>query len=276
MSPPTVLITGPCGFLGGRFLDVLTHAAPRPEVVGWRRALDPPSGAPREIVDDLSATSLADVLAELRPAHLVHLAGLVPPADDAALWTANVGLASILLDAVRIASPHTRVLLIGSAAEYGPARIPRIGEDQPCAPTTTYGRAKLCQTLLARHYHRSWGVPVMIARPFNVIGPGMSSCTVVGAICEQLAAARADGVVKLGNLDSARDFLDVRDVAAACWQIARRGAPGQVYNVCRGEAHTIRDVAALAIAISGIRVTVKSDAARFKAGDFDYSCGDGA
>ena len=101
----------------------------------------------------------------------------------------------------------------------------------------------------------------MIARAFNHIGPGQNERFVVASLAAQLARIAGGGPPQLfvGNLNAARDFLDVRDVVAAYVALARDGERGEVYNVCSGRAVTIRDVLRELIAIARVPVEVRED-----------------
>src|SRR5215469_11201962 len=107
---------------------------------------------------------------------------------------------------------------------------------------------------------------VVVARSFNHIGPGQSDRFVVPSLAAQLAAVAGGGspVLLVGNLNAARDFLDVRDVVAAYCALARDGVPGETYNVCSGTPVKVRDVLRDLIAIAGVAVEVREDPQRFR------------
>ncbi len=270
-----VLVTGHSGFTGRHLVDYL-HARSEPiRVVGFDLHESADARVERQFVGDLrEIESITAALAACRPDTIIHLAGRMPPATEAELRTANVDGTRNLLEAVRAAKISPRVLVIGSAAEYGPTDAPRIGEDNPCNPATAYGRAKLAQTQLCQHYCAEFALPIVIARPFNLFGPGMPPQTVIGEICSQIAREPPDRIIRLGNLSSARDFLDVRDAVAAYWLIAQQGAVGEIYNVCSGESTTIRELADTLIDIVGEPYSVESCSERFHQGDIRHSCGE--
>lgn len=272
-----VLVTGYAGFTGRHLVAFLRRQSPPPRVIGLdaRRADD--VGADEVYVGnvgDVAATRR--LLAVVRPRAIIHLAGRMPPASDSELWLGNVGATFGLLEAVRDEAPEARVLLVGSAAEYGPTPLEPVREDQPCHPNTVYGRSKLAQTLLGRQVHQAFHLPILSARPFNLFGPNMPPRTVIGEIGAQLVAPDSDRRIRLGNLDSARDFLDVRDAVAAYWALAQCGRPGEVYNVCTGRAVTVRELAERLIRLAGGRHEVQFEPGRLKSNDVDYSCGDGS
>ena len=226
------------------------------------------------IIGDLHDTpTLLQVLNDLRPAIILHLAGCVPPASDEKLWSSNVEATRKLLEAVEATKLKARIVVVGSAAEYG-ATEEAISEGDPCNPTTAYGRTKLAQTRLCERCAMEFDLNIAVARAFNLYGPGMSTHTVIGEICGQIARAEDGGFVELGNVASARDFIDIRDAVAAYWALATHESPGVVFNVCAGRAVTIGDVAQRLIELSGRQLSVRTVAERMHADDFHRSCGD--
>jgi nucleoside-diphosphate-sugar epimerase len=271
-----ILVTGHAGFTGRHLVACLRRRAGERRIVGMDARPAEVRAVDREVVGDLARSEmLCDVLREEQPTHIVHLAGRVPPATDAELWAGTVGLSVHLLESVRTACKlPPRVLLVGSAAEYGDCGAEPIDEDHEVAPATGYGRSKLAQTLLGAAYAARWGLPVCTVRPFNLMGPGMAETSVVGTICAQLAEAGAGGVLRLGNLDSVRDFVDIRDAVAAYADVLECGLPGQVYNVASGRTITIRHIAGEAVRLSEKNVRLEFDSGRVQAGDVSRSCGD--
>ena len=116
---------------------------------------------------------------------------------------------------------------------------------------------------------------MVIARSFNHIGPGQRERFVVASFAAQLAriAAGAPPRLLVGNLEAARDFLDVRDVVAAYVALARDGERGEAYNVCSGRAVTIRDVLRELIGIAGVPVEVREDPQRLRPSEIPVSVG---
>jgi GDP-4-dehydro-6-deoxy-D-mannose reductase len=115
----------------------------------------------------------------------------------------------------------------------------------------------------------------VISRGFNHIGPGQNERFVVASLAAQLARIATGGPPQLfvGNLEAARDFLDVRDVVSAYVELARQGESGEIYNVCSGAAVTIRDVLRELIAIARVPVEVREDPARVRSSDIPLSVG---
>ncbi len=271
----TVLVTGNRGFTGRHLVHYLHSQAEPIRIIGFDLCESADARVERQLVGDMNdIETITSALAACRPDTIIHLAGRMPPATDAEMWSTNVGGTFNLLEAVRSAKISPRVLVIGSAAEYGSTDAPRINEDHRCNPATVYGRTKLAQTLLCQRYCAEFALPIIIARPFNLFGPGMPSQTVIGEICSQIAREPADRVIRLGNLAGARDFVDVRDAVAAYWQISQAGSSGEIYNVCSGETRAVGELVDTLIGIAEKPYTAESRIERFHEGDVQHSCGD--
>lgn len=239
---PVWLITGATGFLGTALLDVLRDR-PVPGAVVATMGRRPPAGWSRAAyfeADLLDGPSVMHALRAAQPAVIIHLAGKTPPAPAVELLTVNSVATALMLDTLRQRAQPVRVVLAGSAAELGPvaaADLP-VGEDHPCRPADAYALSKHLATaagLAARA-----PVEVMVGRIFNPIGPGTPSNQALGRFAAELADARTDTLV-VGQLDTRRDFIDVRDAARALVALAQRGRPGQVYHVGTGRSHLVRD-----------------------------------
>lgn len=215
--------------------------------------------------DLLDAESTRKLVAGCRPDLVFHLAGTARPLDPDSLWRAHVTATINLLEALRHATGRVRVVVSGSSAEYGPARR-LVTEKTPPDPVTDYGRSKHCQTLAALS-GRHLGLVVLVARIFNVSGPGIPEHLAPGSFASQIAAVarRGDsGRVLTGNLAPRRDYLDVRDAASALADIARHGLDGEVYNVCSGKTLPMSELLRILIAASGCRIAVGRDPSRWR------------
>ena len=138
-------------------------------------------------------------------------------------------------------------MLIGSGEEYGkvsPEDIP-ISEDVNLNPCNIYGSTKACQDLMAEIYVRAYKMQVILARAFNYIGPGQSTLFVISDFAKQIAEIeqqQREPVIQVGNLDSKRDFLDVRDLVRAYTFLLEQGMSGEVYNIGSGQVISIREI----------------------------------
>jgi GDP-4-dehydro-6-deoxy-D-mannose reductase len=203
--------------------------------------------------------SLRRVVANFRPDCVFHLASALHSAPEPELVATNVeGTASLL---AALEGSGARIVVGSSGSVYGhPQRLP-IDEGHPCAPVNHYGATKLAAEQLALRNGRD----IVIVRIFNVVGPGQSEDHVCGRLAARLATARAGATIALdvGPLTPTRDFIDVRDVAAALRLAADRAAPGSVVNVASGLEVSIGDVVSTLLRIANVEVRIieRSDVA---------------
>jgi len=240
-----------------------------------------PGEDPRPL-DLLDPENVRAAVAATAPDAVVHLAGqaFVPPSIAAPLATLAVNATGTahVLEAVRAAGRPIRTLVISSAEVYGkqpPERMP-LDESAPLQPENPYAASKVAAETYAAVWSRLYGLDVVIARPFNHIGPGQDARFVVPSFARQLAeiAAGAPARLAVGNLEAERDFLDVRDVAGAYVALLANGRTGGVYNVCSGRAVAIREVLRQLITIAHVPVEVRDDPERLRPSDIPVPCGD--
>jgi GDP-4-dehydro-6-deoxy-D-mannose reductase len=138
------------------------------------------------------------------------------------------------------------VILAGSAAQYGllPIEENPITEESRCNPVTPYGWAKAAAEATARAFSGSASLPIIPVRVFNMVGPGEPPTTVASALAARVLAVVAGQFEKVHvrDLSAVRDFTDVRDIAAGFVDLAERGTPGRVYNLCSGRPTTVGDI----------------------------------
>jgi GDP-4-dehydro-6-deoxy-D-mannose reductase len=143
-----------------------------------------------------------------------------------------------------------KILLIGSAAEYGiPKQLP-IEENDELNPVNLYGLSKVIQTNIGKYYFNNYGLNISFARTFNILGQHLSKHLVFGSFVSKIKDAKNIDTIEVGNLNSRRDFLDVIDVINAYWKIIQHGKPGEIYNVCAGNSHKIGDLLQYLIKLS--------------------------
>jgi GDP-4-dehydro-6-deoxy-D-mannose reductase len=288
-----VLITGAHGFVGGHLLELLRTEHPEVEVFALVR---PRGGAPgprpgkatilEADIDD--APAVAAAVATARPDRIVHLAGQSRVhhswIDPGATLRTNVMGIVHLMDAVRAERLRPRVLVVGSADEYGivgDASVP-VREDTPLRPVSPYAVSKVAQGLLALEYAAPGGPEVLRTRTFPHTGPGRGEAFAESSFARQIAevaGGRRPAVLSVGNLDAVRDFTDVRDVVRAYWALLEAGAgaasrPDGVYNVCSGRGVRLGDLLSRLVALAGVEVEIRQDPGRFRPADIPVLVGD--
>lgn len=256
-----ILVTGAGGFVGGHLSANLIQAGH--EVVATSlRPFDARGALATAVVNLLDLPKIKEIVAQYEPEAVIHLAAQASVvrswADPAETYRTNVVGTSNLLESVKD-RPHIRVLLVGSAQEYGGADRP-LAETDPLRPSSPYAVSKAAQELLGLLYHRELGVPVVMARSFNHTGPGQSADYAVGSFCSQIAAIERQGrppQLRVGPQDAVRDFLDVRDVADAYRLLAESGQAGEAYNVASGEGARIGDLLKMLLDRTGLAGVVE-------------------
>jgi GDP-4-dehydro-6-deoxy-D-mannose reductase len=262
------LITGVQGFAGPHLIRVLRDETDW-ELYGLGRSERVAAVGYRPItVDLLDRDRLHDLIAEVTPTHVFHLAAQshVPTShtDGGATLINNVIGQTNLLDACRACAVPPRVLIVASGEEYGRARPDQmpLREDCPLNPTSPYAVSKVAQDYLGLQYFNSYDLPVVRVRPFNHIGPGQSDRFAVPAFARQIAlieAGRQEPVMRVGNLEARRDFVDVRDVVRAYYLALTRGEPGEVYNIGGGTVLSIGEVLEMLLGLSSRSITVEQN-----------------
>jgi GDP-4-dehydro-6-deoxy-D-mannose reductase len=230
-------------------------------------------------LDITDRDSVQQTLATIRPEVVYHLAARADVAasfrepDD--FLRVNVIGTQHVLDAARAAGVR-RVLVVGSAEEYGRIDGVPVAEDAPLRPITPYGASKVGASFLALQAWLSGGLETIRVRSFNHTGPGQPSSYFVPAFARRIAKAeRADvSTITAGNLDAVRDISDVRDVVRAYRLVMARGAPGEVYNVCRGTGVTTGEVAQRLLARAKKPLRIETDPALLRPADIPVLVGD--
>lgn len=236
-------ITGVAGFSGRHLVRHLLGDSERPRIVG----LDTDAAAPEGVdtyyqLDLCDPEALAAALGRDAPDWVIHLAGVMPPVEESTQWRVNVGATLTLVRQLAVVTgSRTRFLTVGSAAEFlTPVNCP-LREDSPTFGLSSYGRTKWAQSTLALAAGKTLGLPVVVARTFNLIGPGLPDTLVARALCRQFLQTGEDEL-RVGNLSSKRDFVDVRDAVDAYWRLVRDGRSEEIYNVCTGVPVSVADL----------------------------------
>ena len=143
-------------------------------------------------------------------------------------------------------------------------------ETNPLRPLSPYAVSKVAQDLLAFQYHKSYGLRTVRTRGFNHTGPRRGDVFVTSSFAKQIAEIekkKRPPVIHVGNLEAKRDFTDVRDMVRAYWLALERGVEGEVYNIGRGQAFSMREVLDLLMSLSRAKMEVKVDPARLRPSD---------
>lgn len=282
MAGPS-LVTGATGFAGGHLLEHLLER--EPAVAAWSspRAVAAANGDTRvawRTVDLLDREAVRAAIADTSPSVVYHCAGA---ADVGTSWTDPVTPLRVnalgthhLLEALRDAGASATVVVTGSATVYRVTTDPLspLTEDAPLGPSSPYGISKLAQEMIAA---RETSFPVVLARPFNHVGPRQSPAFVTSSFAKQIAEIEAGLMpprLSVGNLDAQRDITDVRDTVRAYRLLAERGRAGRPYNVCSGRARRIGDLLERLLSRASRAIEVVLDPARLRPSDQPVIVGD--
>ncbi len=221
-----------------------------------------------------------DLIELVRPDYVLHLAAWSDVGGSwQQPWTTyelNIQCQLHLLEAVRRWAPTCRVLVVTSNEVYGLINsddLP-IDEDTPFRPNNPYGVSKVTQDMMALQYWLSHRLPTIRVRSFNHIGPGQADDFVASAFARQIAEielGERPPVVTVGNLDTQRDFTDVRDVVRAYWMAITKGEAGEVYNVGSGQARPVRWLLETLLSLTSVEVEIAIDPSRLRPSDVPIS-----
>lgn len=268
----TILITGANGFVG-------QHATREFRTAGWRvlQGIGPerdPEGDDEISIRLLDYSSLREQIRIHKPDACLHLAGQahIPFCQEDPVTATDVNVTGTvrLLEAFRRVSPKARILIVTSAEVYGhaPSGVV-VDETFPLTPTTLYGITKQAADEAALAFATQLGLHVMTARPWNHIGPGQHPRFVAAAFATQFASflKGTDARMRVGNLDSLRDFTDVRDIVRGYRLVIESGHAGNAYNLSSSQLRPIRDLWEGFAELSGIRPETEVDPALFRPTD---------
>ena len=280
------LITGAGGFVG-RYLAEYLSGEEGLEVLGLDLK-QPRPGGPWERCDFgecdiMDRERVFSYVESFRPDYVFHLAAQssVSRSWEDPLSTYHIALVGQcnLCDAVRATGKEAVIHVACSAEEYGTVRAEElpISEDHPLQPASPYALSKVIQDYHALFCHRAFGLRTIRTRTFNLTGPGQSPQFVVSDFARQIAEAEAgkrEPVIRVGNLEARRDFSDVRDLVRAYWVLASRGEAGEVYNVCSGKDHSIKEILDMLVSMSRVPIQVEVDPGRLREVDIPVLKGD--
>lgn len=268
------LITGAAGFTGqylaeelslrGHDVHGLVHALPQYEVKGTTALYE---------ADLADIDRLREVIAEVRPEKVVHLAAIAFVAHDdvETLYRSNVVGTRQLLEVLAELEERPNAILVASSANiYGNAREGVLHEELPPAPANDYGVSKVAVELLARIY--GGRLPITVVRPFNYTGQGQDQNFIIPKMVAH--AKDRKPVIELGNLDVSRDFSDVRTVVDAYARLlVEPRAIGGTFNICSGKAVSLREIIELVQRLSGHRFEVSVNPAFIRTNEVRSLCG---
>jgi len=270
-----LLVTGISGFVGPR---LARHLLERGDRVSGTFLIERPrfEGA-EEVqlfeVDLLDAAGLARAVREAAPDAVVNLAGLSHVGESWKRMGDYFHVNVIGTENLLAAAAGRPVVVASSAEVYGsvPDTEQPIREERGVDPRTPYAMTKAAAERLA------FARGAVVARAFNLVGPGQAPNFALPTFAQQLAAIERgehEPVLRVGNLSARRDFVHVDDGAAAFRLLAEKGEPGGVYNIASGRAFSIGEALKRLMALSGVAARIEEDPERMRPVDLPLLVGD--
>lgn len=268
-----VLVTGANGFVGGHLAQELINQ--NYEVTGLVFDATQQGNLPssvKKLEVDLTKKNHLKVIDFRSIDYVIHLAGLANVGksfgDPEGYMKANVGMEINLFDEALAQNTHPRFLIISSGSLYDPLASLPITEGSRVAPNSPYAESKLAQETEAQNY-TSRGLESVIVRPFNHIGPGQGLGFIVPDLVKQVVDFKTGATqnIQVGNLDTSRDYTDVRDIVKAYVSLMVKGRSGEIYNVCSGKAVSGRELLGKIIDIVGVDPEIVVDQSRIRPTD---------
>ena len=266
------LITGIAGFAGSHLAELLLSR--KIKVFGFYH----PEHATENIdhirdklelisCDILNRRGVEEAVKNVDPDYVFHLAAFSSPAQSFQIpreTLENNILGELnLLEALVQNKSRARILVIGSADEYGKIKEKDLPADEatPLAPLSPYAVSKVAQDFLGLQFFLHHKLYVVRVRPFNHIGPRQGASFVVSAFASRIARLEKEGggAIVVGNLESWRDFTDVRDMVRAYLLALEIGKPGEVYNLGSGRAVKIEEVLKMMLTFAKVKIQIHQD-----------------
>lgn len=262
MKIDKVLITGITGFVGSHLADYILENHPKVKILGMTRWRSPKDNI-KHILDKITLGcgdmtdpySLRSILYEHEPDVIFHLAAqsYVPYSFKVPIATLNtnvIGTANLLeeIKQLKLSSDYDPIVHICSSSEvYGQVKedeVP-IKETNQFRPASPYAVSKVGEDMLALQYWLSWKIKTIRTRMFTHTGPRRGDVFATSTFAKQIAAieiGEQPPIVRVGNLDSIRTFLDVKDAVRAYWTLVNECHSGDVYNIGGTETMTVGDM----------------------------------
>jgi GDP-4-dehydro-6-deoxy-D-mannose reductase len=276
------LITGVSGFVAYYFLEQLSALGEKAEVLGLDLKIQQ---YVREYsfenlklnlveINLLEYRALEIALVSFNPDYIVHLASFssVGKSWDMPMesFLNNTNIFLSIAEIVRHNKINCRILSVGSSEEYGnvkEADIP-LKEDVCLHPSNPYAVARVSQEMLSKCYVDGYNLDIVLTRSFNHVGPKQRLDFAIPSFAKQISdgvtAGQKEIKLSTGDISVIRDFIDVRDVVSAYFALLKDGKAGEIYNVCSGKGHSLKDIVDMLAKIFDVKVKTETDPKRVR------------
>lgn len=282
----TYLITGANGFCGRHIVNII----PKNNVIyGISRNI------PEELISKhphvsyeqlnlLDHSSIFEFLKRNNPDYIIHLAA---ESSVGLSWKGPINMLNNniisqinIFEALRELKQYdTKIVIACSSEEYGLVKESNLPVNEKCGfnPLSAYAVSKITQDMLAYQYYMSYGMNIIRARCFNLIGPGQATYYALSSFAKQIAeieTGKLNNTIYVGNLNVVRDYTDVRSAMEAYCQIILEDTSGSVYNICSGKGECLEDLLNYLISLSDADIKIKIDPSRLRPSDLSIMIGD--
>ncbi len=255
-----IIITGFSGFVSRHFLNYLYDNKKEYQVLG--ADINEPKFDINNYSDVLDISFkkcnmldenvVSDMVQEFAPDYILHLAAFSSVAysweHPAECFNNNTKIFLNVTNAVRALNKKCRILSVGSSEEYGNVskeQLP-LKESMNLNPVSPYAVARVSQEMMSKVYVDSYDMDIVLTRSFNHMGPHQDERFVIPSFIRKILdvkeSGRDTGTIETGDTTIIRDFVDVRDVVRAYYELLMEGTPGEVYNICGGKGVELSEV----------------------------------
>ncbi|MEK3973516.1 NAD-dependent epimerase/dehydratase family protein [Psychrobacillus sp. FSL K6-1267] len=252
-----IMITGATGFTGSHACQHFKRNGYN--VIAVSRSIKTYVNEENILVEQCDLTNKYEVnklIQRVQPNYLLHLAGQnhVQESwlDPIASLEANALSTAFLMEALRQYSPPCKAIVVGSALQFNLSNISSLSHP--------YSLSKSLQVLIAQSWEALFDMNIIIAKPSNLIGPGVSNgvCSILAKQVAELEILKGAGNITVNNLYAQRDFIDVRDAVLAYEKILQYGQSGEVYDISSGRPRFVKDITDCLMALSNVPLDVNA------------------
>ena len=278
-----VFITGASGFAGSHLVDYLISQK-KYELYGTyltERSLINIKQNSNKInlfqLDLQDQNKTLEIIQKIKPDSICHLAAFASVGQSLEnlkeLIINNITAELNLLEAIKKSDfKDIKTLIVTSADIYGKVSVKDIpiDEETPLNPTSGYAVSKIAQDYLALQYYTTYDIPIVRVRPFNHFGPRQSSGFVIADFAKKIVEIEnglIPPILNVGNLDSRRDFTDVRDMVRGYQMLLEKGLPGEAYNIGSGRSYKISEILNILISNAKLPISINVDSSLFRQGE---------
>jgi GDP-4-dehydro-6-deoxy-D-mannose reductase len=282
------LITGANGFCGRHLVNIIPK---QNEIYGISRNI------PNELISKypdviyerlnlLDHTSIFEFFKKNTPDYIFHFAA---ESSVATSWKGPINMLNNniisqinIFEALReLELLDTKIIVACSSEEYGLIKESDLPVNENCNfnPLSAYAVSKIAQDMSAYQYYKSYGMNIVRARCFNLVGPGQSTYYALSSFAKQIAEmekGKKEKTIYVGNLDVVRDYTDVRSAMDAYYKITLKSKGGSVYNICSGKGYRLGDLLNYLVTLSNVNIEIKIDPLRLRPSDLPVMVGDNA